>query len=137
MITRGLPVPACRQTCLAISTHQTRPIPVISRHKSPRHHKLRQTHVCKTTRHPPRRPSVITALSGGDVLGVSGTAVLATTLLAAVTYSTLPLLRRRAADEVVQDPGDIGEDDIKWTVMGIISCLPFVNWTVCVCVWRG
>lgn len=74
---------------------------------------------------------MVTALSVGDVLGVSGTAVLATTLLAAVTYSALPLLRRRAADDVLQDPGDINDDDIKWTVMGIISCLPFVNWTVC------
>lgn len=76
-----------------------------------------------------RAPVSINALSANDLLGVSATAVLATTLLAAVGYSALPLLRQRRTSNAEADPGDINDQDIKWTVMGIISCLPFVNWT--------
>ena len=73
----------------------------------------------------------INALSVDDVLGVSGTAVLTTVLLAAVGYSALPLLLQGRTSNAEVDQGDINDQDIKWTVMGIISCLPFVNWTVC------
>lgn len=66
-----------------------------------------------------------------DTVDSVGNLVLFSTIAGVLLGSYLPLLcsGRGLFDAPEGDPGDFDDDDIKWTVMGVISCIPLVNWT--------